>query len=205
MLLGKKDTLLAQLSQYHETIKNRQNNYAEQAKSLYAALIQPLGLPLDKLHGLIIIPENKLNFIPFETLIDPENNQPLVAACPISYSHGLQLWLLQRKPFSTKSAKKYLAAFAPQYSIDYMLAFSNNNPQRSRLYDIAGAAHEATQIAQNFDGSLYQGDQASKQGFLQRATEYKVYHFAMHALLDESDHSNSSLVFQNGEHLHYHE
>lgn len=205
MLLGKKDTLLAQLSQYHETIKSRQNDYTEQAKSLYTALVQPLGLPLDKLNGLIIIPEHKLNFIPFETLIDPENNQPLVAACPISYSHGLQLWLLQQKPISTKSAKKYFAAFAPQYSNDYMLAFADNNPQRSRLYDIAGATHEATQLAQYFDGSLYHGDQATKQGFLQRTTDYKVYHFAMHALLDESDHSNSSLVFQNGEHLRYHE
>src|SRR5690606_4966487 len=38
-----------------------------------------------------------------------------------------------------------------------------------------------------------------------RATDFKIYHFAMHALLDESDHLNSSLVFQNGEHMRYHE
>src|SRR5690606_35688753 len=56
-----------------------------------------------------------------------------------------------------------------------------------------------------FDGNLYRGDQATKQDFLQRAADYKIYHFAMHALLDESDHRNSSLVFQNGEHLRYHE
>src|SRR5690606_29787559 len=41
--------------------------------------------------------------------------------------------------------------------------------------------------------------------FLQRTSGYKIYHFAMHALLDESDHLNSSLVFQDGEHLRYHE
>lgn len=203
--LGEKKELLRQFEQYHETIKNRKNNYAEQAKNLYNELIQPLGLPLEKMHKLVIIPEHKLNFIPFETLIAPENNQPLIAACPISYSHGLQLWLSQQQLHSPKSKQRNFAAFAPQYSNDYLLALGGNLSTRSRLYDITGATREATQLAQYFDGSLYHGDQATKQGFLQRTTDYKVYHFAMHALLDESDHSNSSLVFQNGEHLRYHE
>lgn len=203
--LGEKDTLLKQVERYHETIKNKRNGYAEQAKALYTALIEPLALPFESLKKLIIIPEHKLNFIPFETLIDPKENQPLVAVCPISYSHGLKLWLLQQKSSVAKQRKRYFAAFAPQYTTDYMLAFADDNPSRNRLQDIAGATQEATQLAHYFDGSLYQGVQATKQDFIQRATDYKMYHFAMHALMDESDHLHSSLVFQNGEHLRYHE
>src|SRR5690606_5516850 len=161
--LGEKDTLLKQVERYHETIKNKQNGYAEQAKGLYTVLIEPLALPLSRLKKLIIIPEHKLNFIPFETLIDPKGNQPLVAVCPISYSHGLQLWLLQQKSPLTKQRQGYFAAFAPHYSTDYMLSFVEDNPNRSRLQDIAGATHEAVQLAHYFDGSLYQGGQATKQ------------------------------------------
>ncbi|MEC3879208.1 CHAT domain-containing protein [Parapedobacter sp. 10938] len=204
--LGNKDTLLRHAAQYHETIKSKRHDYAEQAKELYNALIDPLRLPLDALQKLVVIPDNKLNFIPFETLVHPEWNRPLVSFFSISYSHGLQLWLLQRKAAPSVRGQQNFAAFAPQYSTDYMSHFADNNPtNRGRLQDIAAATHEAIQLAAYFDGNLYRGDQATKQDFLQRAADYKIYHFAMHALLDESDHRNSSLVFQNGEHLRYHE
>lgn len=204
--LGDKATLLQQAAQYHETIKNKHNDYAEQAKVLYRALIAPLQLPLDALQNLVVIPDNKLNFIPFETLVHPELNRPLVSFFPISYSHGLSLWLLQKKAAPSTRGQRYFAAFAPQYSADYMSSFVDDNPtNRGRLQDIAAATHEAVQLATYFDGNLYRGDQATKQDFLHRAADYKIYHFAMHSLLDETDHRNSSLVFQNGEHLRYHE
>lgn len=204
--LGDQDTLLQQVEQYHEALKTIQNDYIDHAKALYTALIAPLQLPFDKVKELVIIPDNKLNFIPFETLVHPDSNRPLVSLCPISYSHGLKLWLLQESSTPAPREQQLLAAFAPQYATDYMAAFVGDKPaNRNRLQDIAGATEEAIQLAQYFDGNLFQGVKATKQEFLQRATDFKIYHFAMHALLDESDHLNSSLVFQNGEHLRYHE
>lgn len=204
--LGNKDTLLSLTEQYYETIKNKHHDYVGQAIELYAVLIEPLKLPLDSLKNLVIIPDNKLNYLPFETLIHSESKRPLVTMCPISYSHGLRLWLLQRKAVSSAKGKQYFAAFAPQYSSEYMLSFADNQPvNRNRLQDITGATHEAVQLAQRFGGNLYRGIKASKHDFLQQATAYKIYHFAMHALLDESNHLHSSLVFQDEEHLYYHE
>src|SRR5690606_26769363 len=95
--LGDKKTLLQRAVQYHETIKNKRIDYTDEAKGLYDALIAPLQLPLDQKQNLIVIPDNKLNFIPFETLIHSERNRPLVSLVSISYSHGLPLWLLQKK------------------------------------------------------------------------------------------------------------
>ena len=204
--LGNKDSLLSLTEQYHETIKHKHHDYVGQAMELYVALIEPLKLPLDRLKKLVIIPDNKLNFLPFETLIHTESKRPLVTICPISYSHGLRLWLLQRRAVSSAKGKPYLAAFAPQYSSDYMLSFADNHPaNRNRLQDITGATHEAVQLAQHFGGNLYRGTKATKHDFLQQATTYQIYHFAMHALLDESNHLHSSLVFQDEEHLYYHE
>ena len=204
--LGSKDTLLTLTEQYHRTIKDKNHDYATTAVELYAALIEPLGLPLDQVEILVIIPDNKLNFLAFETLIHPESRRPLVTMCPISYSHGLRLWLLQRRSASSPPRNQYFAAFAPEYSTDYMQAFSGSHPaSRDRLQDIAGATDEAVQLAQRLGGNLYRGAQATKHDFLQNATAYKVYHFAMHALLDESDHLQSSLVFQDEEPLRYNE
>src|SRR5690606_9222030 len=118
-------------------------------------LIDPLKLPLDRLKNLVIIPDNKLNYLPFETLIHSESKRPLVTMCPISYSHGLRLWLLQRKAVSSAKGKQYFAAFAPQYSSNYLLSFDDNHPvHRNRLQDIKAATHEAVQLAQHVGGSL---------------------------------------------------
>lgn len=204
--LGNKDTLLSLTEQYYETIKNKHHDYVGQAIELYAVLIDPLKLPLDRLKNLVIIPDNKLNYLPFETLIHSESKRPLVTMCPISYSHGLRLWLLQRKAVSSAKGKQYFAAFAPQYSSNYLLSFDDNHPvHRNRLQDIKAATHEAVQLAQHVGGRLYRGANATKHGFLQQATAYKIYHFAMHALLDEDNHLHSSLVFQEEEHLYFHE
>lgn len=205
--LGDRKALFQQVEQYHEALKTIQNDYQTQAIDLYTALIAPLQLPLNSLKKLVFIPDNKLNFIPFETLVHPDSNLPLLSLAPVSYSHGLKLWLLQEKTAApTQSEQQLFAAFAPQYSTDYMATFVENNPvNRSRFQDIAGATKEAVQLAQYFDGSLFQGAKATKEDFIKRATDYKIYHFAMHALLDEGDHLNSSLVFQNGEHLRYQE
>ena len=204
--LGDRNAILQQVELYHEALKTIKNDYIEQAKALYATLIVPLQLPLDQVKKLVFIPENKLNYIPFETLIHPDLNLPLVSLCAISYSHGLKLWLLQEKATPAQREQQLFAAFAPQYSTDYMAAFVGDKPlRRNRLQDIAGATQEAMELSQYFDGNLFQGEKATKGDFLQRTTDFKIYHFAMHALLDESDPLNSSLVFQNGEHLRYHE
>ncbi|TDO02786.1 CHAT domain-containing protein [Sunxiuqinia elliptica] len=204
--LGDRDSILLKVERYHETLKTIQNNYQKQARALYDALIAPLELPLDEIRSLVVIPDNKLNFVPFETLVNPDTNLPLVAVCPVSYSHGLRLWFRQKESIPKPEKQELFVAFAPNYSTSYMNSFAEGNVTRGdRLHNIAGAAREAAHLAEAFDGQLYQGEYATKHHFLQEAIDYKIYHFAMHALIDESEHLNSSLVFHNDEHLRYHE
>lgn len=201
--LGKKDALLPRVEEYYEALKAVRGDYREASEELYRSLIAPIDLSGD-IHTLIVIPENILGFVPFETLIDPNSGKPLVSDYQISYSHSLKLWQLQQQSIVSAKNKALLAVFSPRYSNQYLAAFRNaNGPYRSRLQDIKGAAMEAEYVATMWKGDLY--ERASKQDFLENASRYQIYHFAMHALLDESDHRNSGLIFQEEEPLLYHE
>ncbi|HLW09646.1 MAG TPA: CHAT domain-containing tetratricopeptide repeat protein [Fermentimonas sp.] len=205
-VLGNKKDLLSLVDEYHLSIRNIEGNHFELAQTLYSYLIDPLDVPLEKVQKLIVIPVDKLSYIPFETLVPNGQHRPLVTNFPISYSYGLNLWLLKQVSTTNGNKQRYLAAFAPKYSNSYMNSFAEDYPpSRSRLYDIAGATREAAELTKYFEGNFYQGEEATKFGFLQRATDYRIYHLAMHALLDESNHLNSSLVFQDGEPLYCHE
>ena len=204
--LGNKKELLNLAEDYHLSIRKIEGNQFERAQTLYNRLIEPLGIPNEKVQRLVVIPADKLSYIPFETLVPTGRYQPMVANFHISYSYGLNLWLLKKASSSNRKKQNYLAAFAPNYSNTYMSSFTEDHPpSRSRLYDIAGATREAAELTKYFDGNFYQGEEATKFSFLQRATDYRIYHLAMHALLDESNHLNSSLVFQDGEPLYCHE
>lgn len=201
--LGQKDSVLSQVEAYYKDLQTVQAGYRRSSEALYLTLVAPVDLSED-IRTLTIIPENTLSFLPFETLINPDSGKPLVMDYAISYSHSLKLWQLQQQPLATSKNKSLLAAFSPRYSRDYLFALQDDKgPYRSRLQDIEGAAQEAEYIAAEWKGDLYK--QASKRDFLENATRYQIYHFAMHALLDEADHRNSSLMFQGEEPLFYHE
>ncbi|MFC3196879.1 CHAT domain-containing protein [Parapedobacter deserti] len=202
--LGHKDTLLQQVQAYYEVLKAVQADYRAPSEDLYRLLVEPLQIQTAAINTLIIIPENILSFLPFETLINPDSGKPLIYHYHISYSHSLKLWHLQQQPVADGSQKVSLAAFSPSYSDHYLASLADNDGvYRERLQDIEGAAQEAEYVTRAWEGDLYR--QARKQDFLDNTAQYQVYHFAMHALLDEADHRNSSLLFQDEEPLFYDE
>lgn len=204
--LGPQAALLQKVRDHHQALQSIDGRAAVLARELYQALLAPLDLGYGDLHSLVIVPDNVLNYLPFETLVDSVHGQPLVARVPISYSYGLRLWYLQGRAAEVSAPQKPFVAFAPHYSSDYLQNRSENRPgDNKRLQDLAGAAREAAAISRTWKGTLYEGEQATRARFLASALDYQIYHFAMHALMDEEQPHRSSLVFQDEEELHYHE
>lgn len=204
--LGPQAALLQKVRDHHQALQSIDGRAAALARELYQALLAPLDLGHGDLHSLVIVPDNVLNYLPFETLVDSVHGQPLVARVPISYSYGLRLWYLQGRAAEVSAPQKPFVAFAPHYSSDDLQNRSENRPgDNKRLQNLAGAAREAAAISRTWKGTLYEGEQATRARFLASALDYKIYHFAMHALMDEERPHHSSLVFQDEEELHYHE
>lgn len=87
-----------------------------------------------------------------------------------------------------------LVAFAPEYD---GTPIQSSNSRNGRFDKIDGATKEAKQIVGLFNGDLYEKNEASVENFIKTTGLYKVYHLAMHALLDTENDAESSLVFQN--------
>src|SRR5690606_687251 len=82
--LGNKDALLQQVEEYYEALKAVRADYRQPSEKLYRLLVGSLKFPADKIRTLIVIPENILSFLPFETLINPDSGKPLVSQYDIS-------------------------------------------------------------------------------------------------------------------------
>lgn len=203
--LGKKTEIMEVVENYHEALKNLHANHQILSENLYSKLIPKAELNAHAYNDLIIIPDNKLSFLPFESLIDAETGSLLIMKYRISYSYSLSLWQLQQQPRSF-TGRRLLAAFSPLYSTD-SLSIAGDVPRDTRnsshMQDIAGASREAAYIAEVLKGDLY--TEARKTDFLENRDRYQIYHFAMHAVVDEAEPGNSALVFQEDERLLYNE
>lgn len=197
--LANADSLKRESEKYYKQLKNIDAAYIQTSTNLYKALITPLQIE-GKYKKLVIVPEDFLNFLPFETLVN-EKNEPLVLNKNVSYSYSLKL-LLHQKENSSSTGNINVAAFAPAYkkfsSAGEMLAVRSNN-----LYDLASAKKEAETIVNLFNGKYYKDTTATKNNFIQNLASYNVHHLAMHAVVNNDNYEESALIFQNNESLSF--
>lgn len=180
---------------YHEQISKIDFGYKANSKVLYDFLLKPLGL--SNQNSIVFIPENFLNFCPFETLVDGRD-LPFAVNHVVSYSNSLKF---SQKLFSNKntSYNNFLTGFAPKYQDGVGVTRASNG---QLIY--TGA--ELKSIADIFrNSSLFINEKATKNNFLNSLGGSNVHHLAMHSTLDEQDYEHSSLVFQNNEKLHFYE
>ena len=192
--LAETDSLKEKLTIFYKNLQNPQINTLSQSQELYTQLIKPFQEKLEKYKFLTIVPDDFLHYLPFETL---ENEAgPLVSLHNIKYANSLALWhFLKINPHQPKEDQNLLAAFAPQYNIK-----SNEIALRgNRFKDLKGARTEAENITSSMKGDLFLNDEASIENFVTRTSAYKIYHLAMHAVLNEEDHTKSSLIFHNND------
>lgn len=169
----------------------RPNSLVKEQTTQLKSILFPKELQTEK---LAIIPDNFLNYIPFEAVL---NTSPKDSFKTISYYYSFPMWLLSKKQ-GTNKTKLALASFAPNYGKN---SWFNNQ----KVQHLPFAQQESETICALFDGTSFQDEKATKENFLNANQPFNVYHFAMHSFLYEDDFSQSCLLFSNNQPLYFSE
>ena len=176
----KAQEVINKTQQFKESIVQR-SEVVEVSKELYALLLGG-RVHLDK-KELMVVPDNVLNYIPFEILTDSEENH-LIDNYAISYSAGVSIFLELSNDFFQYDKGDNWAGFAPSYEDDLQL-FSNQE--------------EVQSIADQIGGDSFLGEFATRDNYLKYNRSYKVLHLATHAEIDNNNPLYNKLIFADGD------
>ncbi len=207
------DSLLSIISDEDIAInKSNSRTVYESYQRLAYRLFRKL-LPDYQNEDLLIIPDGKLNYLPFELLItEPyEGDQINYGLLPyllksgnVKYAFSSTLHFAEVQ--STARGQEHLLAVAPSYppSPKGFLA------SRAGFTTLEHTSKEAVTVSDLMNGDYIIGDDATVETFKASASGYKVLHLAMHAYTHDKDPMLSGMVFsetREGEDniLHAHE
>lgn len=153
--------------------------------------------------NLIIVPDGKLGYLPFESLvtvlpdfskIDYRNLSYLLARNPISYTYSSTLLFREK---NKKSNGKSLLAFAPEYTdVSEDIGFDERGLNfNSSFENLLYAQQEVSEISKIFKGIVFQGKNANETNFKNNASNFDIIHLAMHTLIDDENPLQSKMIF----------
>lgn len=200
------DTLIKSLSNNNFSYHGIEefNEFQRSSNYIYKILIDPIS---DKINNknLTIIPDGRLAYLPFETLIseikhyDKINYKALpylLKTHAISYSYSANY--LFNDILKNRTAHKTLAAFAPTYnnidSLDIQL-METRQEYRENLFPLKGIKIEAENIAELTDGDVFLDMNANEKKFKQVASNYDILHLAMHTIMNDENPMYSKIAF----------
>ncbi|MDF9795014.1 CHAT domain-containing protein [Catalinimonas alkaloidigena] len=190
------------------TEKRSIDQFASPAHKVYSKLIMPSEALLQH-KKLIIIPDGKLSYLPFEVLLKEKVVQGagyrtlpyLVREHQLNYQFSATLMQMQREQKMENKAVSYLA-FAPEFNqVTPLLASADKNPLqiedtvRGTLAELRGTVREVKAIGRWMEGNYYEGRDADEATFKREASKYQVLHLATHAIVDDQYPMNSRLLF----------
>ncbi|MFO8129661.1 MAG: CHAT domain-containing tetratricopeptide repeat protein [Bacteroidales bacterium] len=178
--------------------------YVRSSHTLYTFLLQDLE-PVISGKRLIIIPDNQLGYLPFESLLTRMPDDPvfdfrplayLVREHPISYSYSATMMMQQNRKSGQKDIE--LLAFAPTYeNIDEIdtFKFVTSRDYKSYLVPLNFVKQEIENITGIIPGVSFVDYDATEEKFWHFGRDYDILHFAMHTLINDEQPMYSQLVF----------
>lgn len=174
--------------------RNDPDAYIQPAKDLYTILIAPFEI--EGVSHLNILADDMLSLIPFEVLINPDNNNFLMESHSISYHYSASLQMQGRKPATTKGQ---LFAMAPVFeeleNNTYYAALLEEDIFRDNLSTLPNSENEVNAIASIFGGKKFTKKEATEAAFKKFAPESHVLHLATHGFVNHNNPDNSRLYF----------
>lgn len=172
--------------------------YRKSAYSLYKLLLQPFE---KECHGksLIIVPFEKLAYLPFSVLLTKETSDKpynfkefpyLIKQHPVRSLFAANL--LSNKRMIPVQGK--MAAFAPVYP-DIKKTGNHSDDTRDKLGSLLQTSDEVKNITSFFQGDIFSANKATKENFKLYASHYTALHLAMHAIINDESPMNSRLAF----------
>lgn len=190
--IGDRKFIENQVKNYLKQTQKLQSNSKKNAANLYSVL-----MPFQLKKKITVIPDNFLNYLPFETLINPKDGKYLVQNHNVSYDYSLPMWLLHYQN-KEEHHKQSLAVFSPFYD-------QKSGENRSDFKNLKFANIESQKIASLFDGDLFAKEKATKNNFIKEKENFDIFHLSMHSQLFEDDFNKSCLLFSNDERLYFSE
>lgn len=200
------DTLLQALSNnnFSDHGYKEFKQYHTSSYLVYSTLLKPYEHIIKDKH-LIIIPDGKLAYLPFEVLTT--NHEPfnrinyrglpyLLYKNQCSYSYSAQ-FLIDNSSLK-QTARKKLGAFAPTYNNldslpgDYLAL---RQEYREKLFPLKGIKVEVQHITELLHGDEYIDMAATEKTFKKVAHEYDILHLAMHTIMDDENPMYSKMAF----------
>jgi CHAT domain-containing protein len=158
-----------------------QKDVIKSTKKLYIYLLSQ-QIDVTK-KNLVIVPDNILNYIPFE-ILQNDNNQYLIENFDLSYSGSVHLFLELKNDYFKYSLPNYWAGFSPVYGEGENLS-SNTN--------------EISEISKIVQGNSFIGENSTKENFFNNYRYNSILHFAMHAEIDNNNPLYNKLKFSDGD------
>lgn len=165
--------------QYRDGSNSRQ--LKANGQQLYRQLIEPAENFLQGTRSLMIIPDDELNYLPFEILQD-ENGENLLEKYTVTYNYSCTI--LQNSRGAGSSIGTGVLAMAP-----FDQASNSENWPRlpASRQEIAG-----------LQGTQLYNTQATKQAFITKAQNFNIVHLATHAYANDRDPNQSFIAFYPG-------
>ena len=177
-------------------------------RRLYDVLIRP-GLN-HKVKRLIIVPDDILYFLPFETLLSSDGGRGwMIKDYAVAYAPSLSSLreLIERRKMNGHRAKKDILALGdPSFGAneaepeagDGDPLQDSGTPAGSRFSRLKYSGLEIEKIAALFKSArrdILERDLASEENFKsQDLTDFRIIHFATHAFIDDQKPARSSIV-----------
>ena len=182
--------------------------FNKHAPFLFEKLLAPChSLFSQNIEQLIIVPDDFLNYLPFEILSTTaapkatndyslEQQNYLFEDFQISYNFSASLLLQnENKIYQTEHP---FAGFAPVFN-DMEVA-SSRGCEDGKLYRLQCNQQEVEDLHQLMGGDRFIGPEANKNQFLQASSQYNILHLATHACLDQDD-PNYNRIYFTDDHL----
>lgn len=188
--------------------------YAQTAHRFYQTLLQPLldslkAVPHEGKSKLIIVPDGKLGYLPFDALLTamPEDvydykSYPFLMK-EYSIRSAFSATLMQVLKNKEVQEKELMAAFAPSYmnkeswlsGIKGASGESCEAPDEEKFRELMQAGLELDKILEHINGVRFDSVFASEAQFKAIANQYRVLHLNMHGFTNDCDPMYSGLAF----------
>ncbi len=150
------------------------------SKNLYEILIEPVKLKLLQTKRLVIIPDDELNYLPFEALQD-ENNKYLIENFSVQYQYSTALLGKAEKANYSPGT----LSFAP-------FAIKGYKDSSGNSFSILPASYDEVI---KLEGKVFTDSVATKTNFLKTINQYSTLHLATHASINNETPSQSFIAF----------
>lgn len=199
----KRDELAKQTETYRKQLAARDLGFRGSAMKLYASLLKPAEAQLRGRTNLIIVPDNILWDLPFQTLVNGANRF-LIEDAAISYAPSLTVlreMTKRRKVDAAHASPPTLLALGNPQVGSETLKRAALTLRDGKLDPLPEAEEEVKALGRLYGASrskVYIGAEAREDRVKGEASRAKILHFATHGILNNASPMYSHLALADG-------